>query len=320
MTRETKIGLLVGLCFIIVIGILLSDHLSTNEAPQPAQLNMVANAVRSATNIPAAAEQPVVTAPLVPVSATPHEQIPSHADPKPGSAVIEISGSQTSAGQPKAKVVEAMDTKNVTGPTVDGVTRVPQDNKSIVSGGNLLVDLGKKQGMEMEVVDGKAKPTTNPSNDKVSINAKEYKAEDGDTVSKMARMFYKSSSKSNCDLIINANASLKANPHKIIVGKTYLIPTIEKPGAKLSESALNSITPTTKPATIAQTEPKPTSTSYRSYTVKDNDNLYKIAMKELGTSNWQQIQDLNKDVLKGGDKVKPGMTLKIPAKTVAIAH
>ena len=29
MTRETKIGLLVGLAFIIVIGILLSDHLTT---------------------------------------------------------------------------------------------------------------------------------------------------------------------------------------------------------------------------------------------------------------------------------------------------
>ena len=33
MTRETKIGLLVGLAFIIVIGILLSDHLTSSTEP-----------------------------------------------------------------------------------------------------------------------------------------------------------------------------------------------------------------------------------------------------------------------------------------------
>ena len=33
MTRETKIGLLVGLAFIIVIGILLSDHMTSTTQP-----------------------------------------------------------------------------------------------------------------------------------------------------------------------------------------------------------------------------------------------------------------------------------------------
>ena len=36
MTRETKIGLLVGLAFIIVIGILLSDHINTSTEPPAA--------------------------------------------------------------------------------------------------------------------------------------------------------------------------------------------------------------------------------------------------------------------------------------------
>ena len=34
MTRETKIGLLVGLAFIIVIGILLSDHIGSTTEPR----------------------------------------------------------------------------------------------------------------------------------------------------------------------------------------------------------------------------------------------------------------------------------------------
>ena len=36
MTRETKIGMLVGLAFIIVIGILLSDHMTSTTEPQRA--------------------------------------------------------------------------------------------------------------------------------------------------------------------------------------------------------------------------------------------------------------------------------------------
>src|SRR6266496_3230860 len=39
MTRETKIGLLVGLAFIIVIGVLLSDHIGTVTQPPPAQMD-----------------------------------------------------------------------------------------------------------------------------------------------------------------------------------------------------------------------------------------------------------------------------------------
>ena len=38
MTRETKIGLLVGLAFIIVVGILLSDHLTSATEDQRATL------------------------------------------------------------------------------------------------------------------------------------------------------------------------------------------------------------------------------------------------------------------------------------------
>ena len=38
MTRETKIGLLVGLAFIIVIGILLGDQFSSRMEPPQAAL------------------------------------------------------------------------------------------------------------------------------------------------------------------------------------------------------------------------------------------------------------------------------------------
>src|SRR3954471_18071059 len=58
MTRETKIGLLVGLAFIIIVGILLSEPLSRSSEIQPAALPGVGPNVRSAVATPNAAGTP----------------------------------------------------------------------------------------------------------------------------------------------------------------------------------------------------------------------------------------------------------------------
>jgi len=55
MTRETKIGLLVGLAFIIVIGILLSDHLSSANDPPQAALGIAGDSVREGVTTPGGA-------------------------------------------------------------------------------------------------------------------------------------------------------------------------------------------------------------------------------------------------------------------------
>src|SRR5439155_11619849 len=62
MTRETKIGLLVGLAFIIVIGILLSDHLTQTNEPQQAQLVQVAGNVRTGVAVPGGPRAPAASA------------------------------------------------------------------------------------------------------------------------------------------------------------------------------------------------------------------------------------------------------------------
>src|SRR5215212_3757263 len=49
MTRETKIGLLVGLAFIIVIGILLSDHFTSATQPHQAAMTTTIDSVLGST-------------------------------------------------------------------------------------------------------------------------------------------------------------------------------------------------------------------------------------------------------------------------------
>src|SRR5262245_9709841 len=76
MTRETKIGLLVGLAFIIVIGILLSDHLTSTTEPPQAPLAQAGGDVRRAVTVPGGAGAPV-TQVQTPQQVAPQQPVPT---------------------------------------------------------------------------------------------------------------------------------------------------------------------------------------------------------------------------------------------------
>ena len=61
----------------------------------------------------------------------------------------------------------------------------------------------------------------------------------------------------------------------------------------------------TEPATIAMGQP---------YVVKPGDNLSKISKAVYGDGRyWRRIYDANRNVLSSPNKLRPGMTLQIPA-------
>jgi len=54
------------------------------------------------------------------------------------------------------------------------------------------------------------------------------------------------------------------------------------------------------------------------YKVQKNDTLQKISMKYFGTTkNWKKIFNANSDILKSPDKLRPGMTIRIPKEGVS---
>ena len=80
MTRESKIGLLVGLGFIIVVGILLSEHVAERTDPPAAALAAAGPAVRLGSAVPAGF---FTVAPAVregPLKLEPAEVVPTQAD------------------------------------------------------------------------------------------------------------------------------------------------------------------------------------------------------------------------------------------------
>src|SRR5215218_7989492 len=106
MTRETKIGLLVGLAFIIVIGILLSDHLTSTTEPPQARLTQAGSNVRQGVSVPggATANPPITT--VVAAAPTPQQSIPTKDDLTPQAPPVQIVQiGPSTPSQPQAPIV-----------------------------------------------------------------------------------------------------------------------------------------------------------------------------------------------------------------------
>jgi len=288
MTRETKIGLLVGLAFIIVIGILLSDHFrGAMELPQ-APLDRAGPNVLQAVNTLGSGEAPppVVVAPDEVTPKLPL-QTPRDLEPRPNPVVLDQETPQNSPGTPQ--------------PTIDpALLKVARQNGEEIVGENNPPT--------------PANPTPTPANQAIASN-RQYVAQPGDSVSRMAARLLGANTKANRAAIIAANPPLQTNADRVIAGQTYLIPTAT-PTVVSQNQNQSSETPAQNPASD-----KPAETAGSIYVVQPGDNLWRIAINQVGDSGAvASIQELNRDLLAGGTTLRPGMKLRLPAKRVASAN
>jgi nucleoid-associated protein YgaU len=213
-----------------------------------------------------------------------------------------------------------------------GAGGVEQPGDARIADGNSLppVDVFRPRGTPQDLVaqnpqdftnvgDGRRPPAGQPV--PPVTPPKTYVAESGDTVSRIAqKQMAGGNSKANREALIKANPTLQNEGNVVFVGKMYVIPS---PGATAQAGdavAGKPVTPATP--TPAPTFPAPPAAQPNTvwYTVKDNDNLWRIASRELGDGNlWTAIRDINKDVLKGGETVKANMRIRLPQRGSATA-
>ena len=73
------------------------------------------------------------------------------------------------------------------------------------------------------------------------------------------------------------------------------------------------VSATKTPENTAKQNTSSADSKYNIYTVQSGDNLWAIAERQLGSgSRWQEIYDLNKNVISNPDLIQPGWNLKIP--------
>lgn len=305
MTRETKIGLLVGLAFIIVIGILLSDHLTSSNEPPPATLAQTGNNVRQTISTPGGAQPPITTV-VAPQQVQPDRAIPTPRELQqtPASAVVQVGGPASSSAVPSSPQPQPPVTVTSTTPPL--APAQPRDEQVVGADrpDNELARVAQQYGEPVVPVSNsqqQPQPTVQSPG-----GVREYVAQSGDTVSRMAAKFLGANTKANRDAIIRLNPSLQSDPDKVIVGRTYRIP------AK---------------ADVPPPAPTPVSTKASAageywYTVKENDSLWKIAMEQLGRDGElvAAIRELNRDIIRNGDVIHPGMRLRLPGKPIVQAN
>lgn len=361
MTRETKIGLLVGLAFIIVIGILLSDHFSTATQPPQSLVAPTENVLESARTPGASRQLP----PLLP-EIEPNRPIQIEADrnthAQSSDSIFVGPGIATQQGSRSVEMLEQQSQQQslntfappaaernlfAQGQGMPPIVQIPPGSNvpsmQVIPGPPVQgANTNTPRGQEPELVPA-------PDRQPFSGPVREYAAQENDTVSKMALKFLGSKSKANMDLIIKANPSLMANPHKIVIGRKYNIPVPAAAAQPASSGAVGNAAGNATanwggnssgeiPGTVAVPFVLPQSPGTLpaagaaagaaangmeiDYTTRTGDTLWSIARDECGSASpamLKQIFEMNRGVLKSKDKVPSNVVLKLPAKAVASA-
>ena len=285
MSRESKIGLLVATAFILIVGLLLSDHVTVASRQPPAPLTATADGVVSGLTTPGngglslpepAPAEPFVYAPA-PVAEPGqidvrigHAPQPSEPQPTPSMHAEPI------WDNPKPTVAEP----TVAEPTIETVA--VEQGEPVEA-----VEVVKPAAPEPQVAVAVVTPDR-------PIGVVEVVAKPGDTLGHLAARAFGRSTSDNNAKIVALNPSLADDPNLIVAGRTYRLPAEAKDAA----------------AVQVPVERNPAATAY---TVRAGDNLWQIAAKQLGDGNrHREIVKLN-PALSDPNALRVGMTLKLPS-------
>ncbi|MBN1764884.1 MAG: LysM peptidoglycan-binding domain-containing protein [Sedimentisphaerales bacterium] len=342
VTKEAKIGLLLGLGFIIAIAVVLRDVHETGKAELQETLEITDNQVNKAppSALPLAVEQlsspedqgfqpaPAPSRPAPPNRrpvTNPRPNRPQRARPaqprpiqQPVSRPGPIAGNNRPEMQPASaqnQIPENQDTQPHTDqrqiryemdlPTAPPPAQTEPDSVIVPPSGVFEKAVDKvvqRPSLENNIV----RPPQ-------ILKPKTYVVSEGDSLSKIALNFYgpvEGNRLVNIQRIYDANCNTLSSMDELRVGQKLIIPQLDsRPGEAEREPSDRRSGQTTQ-ETPPRINPK-----YTIYIVKEGDSLWRIARQQLGDgSRFPEIARLNDRVISDEHSVYPGMRLKVPAK------
>lgn len=150
----------------------------------------------------------------------------------------------------------------------------------------------------------------------------------GDTLSSIARQHYGTRSRRVIDAIFDANRQTLPNRDSIRIGSRLVLPRTVDVGETAGNSAMGIVLSGRPPVASASMsndgsilsgepqEPRGDSEraqSTRWYEVKKKDRYISIARTQLGDeSRWREIHELNKDKFPDPDRIRAGVRIRLP--------
>ncbi|MGI9014354.1 MAG: LysM peptidoglycan-binding domain-containing protein [Phycisphaerales bacterium] len=288
MTRENKLALIIGFGLILVIGILVSDHFSTQKRDQSYSLSQ-----QSDLPFQERLDDPTFLTPVFDEesrrrgSDTNGNQRPIAQVEHPGHRISQSTGLDFEENAESSFDDDAREDSS--GPDFADAMTIT------MPGQQALLASDRAGGSSFDL------PPPLPG------AYTWHTIKPGESLAKIAREKY--GDEKLWKRLASFNVDRIPNPDIVPAGVTIRLPSREE---------LSSGTPASpsqgSPANGPSAKKPDAPVAFRTYTVKRGDVLSEIAKSELGrASQWRLLYELNRDVIKDPDHVPAGVTLKIPA-------
>lgn len=298
MTRETKVGLLAGMALILLVGILVSDHLSVGQPQPTGELIEFAGGIQDSINANDAVPAPSMRG-------FNHDRRP--ADPQPRRELRmpeEIVAPET---QTEPQRVAAARTQE---PAVEVETfTIAPPAEPVAVADATPAPAVRAITNEPTVLEAVRRESFIPARVLVPVSKPVRRHTAQEPLYKIAEKYYNDGNR--WPIIQKANKDKVGPQGQVRAGVSLIIPYIEEasPVDAIAEQAAP-----TPPAATANAVPQ------RIIRVESGATLSGLAHKYLGNANrWEALLDANKDQLKRPEDLQPGMELKLPTDAPATA-
>jgi|GEM_PF-4105192 len=301
MTKETKVGLLIGLGIILLIGIVVSDHLSKAQKQEPASLTDWAPQIGESISPNNHQSDPFAQ--------TQRQQRSTRTDPIPLPGELGTSNRpQTTTRTPRNNTVQQQQQRRNTSPGEDALARRTRQTEprqipsaSVVTPGpapSSSVDRTAAQ-QPSPVIANRVEMRVQPQlisnyNTKPIL----HKVQNGETLYEIANLYY--GSDKYWVQLRDANPRHVTVDGRIQAGTTLTIPHRGSLGPP-QQAQRNQETDTASGRQAQTIE------------VKSGQTLSEIAQAHLGgASRWPLLLKANRDQLRSPEQLRPGMKLRLP--------
>ncbi|MBN1943167.1 MAG: LysM peptidoglycan-binding domain-containing protein [Phycisphaerae bacterium] len=291
MTKETRVGLLVGLVIVIVFGMILTEFKGAGAPLDPIAVQPVIE-----TDYYQAAEpsQPAMAFGLSPDQAGQAIHLASADEPAPTPAnepvrIRVLPRAPVETHQPVAAVLRR-------NPDEESVEPSPSPDAPQPVRLEQPVELAQRETPALPV-------------------ARTYRVEPGDTLTRIAAKLYGPDKAHLYKDIYQANRDRLSDASSVYVGQELVIPGISAVGSAGVATAFRTREVDAEGLRRFVQQPR-TPAARRVYVVQSGDNLTRIARKvynDAGRDAVDRLYEANRDKLPDRDSIREGMTLRIPS-------